>query len=83
MTGICEPREEPAVAAAREAREETGRTWLDGEAHVADDESVAVARVRRDALETHAVSPLLRARRGRVRPRAGGRFVGRRAHTTP
>jgi ADP-ribose pyrophosphatase YjhB (NUDIX family) len=24
VTGICEPREEPAVAAAREAREDTG-----------------------------------------------------------
>ena len=75
VTGIVDPREEPAVAARREALEETGVeirvdrlasvgvvgptiypngdrttyldhvfacTWLAGEAHVADDESVAV-----------------------------------------
>ena len=72
VTGIADPGEEPAVAAAREALEETGVrirvdrlaatavhgeivhangdratyldltfacTWLEGEAHVADDES--------------------------------------------
>ena len=75
VTGIVDPGEEPAVAAAREALEETGVrvrvdrlastsvhaevvhangdraayldltfacTWLEGEAHVADDESVDV-----------------------------------------
>lgn len=75
VTGIVDPGEEPAVAAAREVAEETGVrvrvdrlasagahpevvhangdraayldltfacTWLDGEAHVADDESVDV-----------------------------------------
>ena len=75
VTGIVDPEEEPAVAAAREAMEEAGVrirvdrlastsahgpivhvngdraayldltfacTWLDGEAHVADDESTAV-----------------------------------------
>ena len=75
VTGIVDPGEEPAVAAAREALEETGVeivvdrlasvgvvgpvtypngdrssyldhvfacTWIAGEAHVADDESVAV-----------------------------------------
>jgi 8-oxo-dGTP pyrophosphatase MutT (NUDIX family) len=75
VTGIVDPGEEPAVAARREAMEETGVeiavdrlasvgvvgpvtypngdrssyldhvfacTWLTGEAHVADDESVAV-----------------------------------------
>jgi 8-oxo-dGTP pyrophosphatase MutT (NUDIX family) len=95
VTGICEPREEPAVAAAREALEETGVTvrverlastavhgpiihangdvatyldltfactWLEGEAHVADDESVDVAWVRRDALATLRVAPVMLAR---------------------
>jgi ADP-ribose pyrophosphatase YjhB (NUDIX family) len=75
VTGIVDPGEEPAVAAAREALEETGVrirvdrlaatssgeqvtyangdraiyldltfacTWLSGEAHVADDESIDV-----------------------------------------
>ncbi|MFC7362519.1 DUF429 domain-containing protein [Nocardioides astragali] len=75
VTGIVDPGEEPAVAAAREVREETGVrvrvdrlaatrahpetvhvngdraayldltfacTWLEGEAHVGDDESTAV-----------------------------------------
>ena len=83
VTGILEPREEPAVGAAREVLEETGVTvrvdrlaatsvhgpvthangdlatyldltfactWLTGEAHVADDESRAVAWVHRDLL---------------------------------
>jgi 8-oxo-dGTP pyrophosphatase MutT (NUDIX family) len=88
VTGIPEPGEEPAVAAVREVREETGVTarvdrlastwvhgpithtngdeatyldltfsctWLDGDAHVADDESRDVAWVRRDALAGHGV----------------------------
>ena len=83
VTGIPDPREEPAVAAVREVREETGVsarvdrlalvsalgpftypngdvasyldlafdcTWIAGQAHVADDESRAVAWVRRDRL---------------------------------
>jgi 8-oxo-dGTP pyrophosphatase MutT (NUDIX family) len=83
VTGIVDPGEEPAVAARREALEETGVqirvdrlasvsvgppvthvngdqatyldhtfacTWLDGEAHVADDESVEVGWFAPDAL---------------------------------
>jgi 8-oxo-dGTP pyrophosphatase MutT (NUDIX family) len=83
VTGILEPREEPAVGAVREVLEETGVTarvdrlaatsvhgpvthangdlatyldltfactWLAGEAHVADDESIDVAWVHREAL---------------------------------
>jgi ADP-ribose pyrophosphatase YjhB (NUDIX family) len=83
VTGIVDPGEEPAVAARREALEETGVdisvdrlvsvaagermvhangdravyldltfacTWLSGEAHVADDESVDVGWFHRDAL---------------------------------
>ena len=85
VTGILEPREEPAVGAVREVLEETGVTaradrlaatsvhgpirhangdlaiyldltfactWLAGEAHVADDESIDVAWVHREALPT-------------------------------
>jgi 8-oxo-dGTP pyrophosphatase MutT (NUDIX family) len=88
VTGIPDPREEPAVAAAREVLEETGVTarvdrlalvsalgpftyangdrasyldlafactYVEGEAHVGDDESRDVAWVRRDALD--AVEP--------------------------
>ena len=83
ITGIPDPGEEPAVAASREAMEETGVriqvdrlaatgvhgeivhangdratyldltfacTWLEGEAHVADDESTDVAWRRADDL---------------------------------
>lgn len=83
VTGIVDPAEEPAVCAAREAREEAGVeirvdrlasiavtdevvhangdlavyldhtfacTWLSGEAHVADDESVDVGWFPLDAL---------------------------------
>jgi len=83
ITGIVDPGEEPAVAARREALEETGVTirvdrlafvsvtpqvthangdlatyldhtfactWLSGEAHVADDESVDVRWFALDAL---------------------------------
>jgi len=83
ITGILDPGEEPAVAAAREALEETGVevsvdrlasitsgqrvthvngdravyldhtfacTWLAGEAHVGDDESVEVGWWPADAL---------------------------------
>ena len=123
MTGILEPREEPAVGAAREVLEETGVTvrvdrlvatsvhgpvthangdlatyldltfactWLSGEAHVADDESSAVAWVHRDALPEMApdmreridVGPGRRAvrsvRAGRViRPRPSSDVAGR------
>jgi 8-oxo-dGTP pyrophosphatase MutT (NUDIX family) len=89
VTGIPDPGEEPAVAAVREVREETGvvvradrlastavhgpirhvngdvATYLDltfactrlsGEAHVADEESRAVAWVHRDGLAAHGVS---------------------------
>jgi 8-oxo-dGTP pyrophosphatase MutT (NUDIX family) len=88
VTGIPDPGEEPAVAAVREVREETGVTarvdrlastgvhgpithangdlstyldltfsctWLEGEGHVADDESRAVAWVRRDELAARGV----------------------------
>ena len=83
ITGIVDPGEEPAVAARREALEETGVeirvdrlasvsagdhvthangdlstyldhtfacTWLSGEAHVADDESVEIGWFHRDGL---------------------------------
>jgi 8-oxo-dGTP pyrophosphatase MutT (NUDIX family) len=93
VTGISEPREEPAAAATREVLEETGVTirvdrlaatsvhgpvthsngdlatyldltfactWLEGEAHVADDESRDVAWVRRDSLPE--MSPEMLAR---------------------
>ena len=83
VTGIVDPGEEPAVAARREALEETGVhisvdrlaavsvgppvthvngdlatyldhtfacTWLEGEAHVADEESVEVGWFAPDAL---------------------------------
>jgi 8-oxo-dGTP pyrophosphatase MutT (NUDIX family) len=89
VTGIPEPGEEPADAAAREVLEETGvtarvdrlaSTWvsgpvthangdlatyldltftctyLDGEAHVADDESRDVAWVRRPDLAARGLS---------------------------
>ena len=85
ITGIMDPGEEPAVTAAREAREEAGVeirvdrlaavtsgievthvngdravyldhafacTWVSGDAHVADDESVDVGWFPRDALPT-------------------------------
>src|SRR3954447_1271075 len=88
VTGIPEPGEEPAVAAVREVREETGVTarvdrlastwvsgpvvhangdlathldltfvctWLEGDAHVADDESRDVAWVRRGQLTERGV----------------------------
>jgi predicted RNase H-like nuclease/8-oxo-dGTP pyrophosphatase MutT (NUDIX family) len=90
VTGILDPGEEPAVAAAREALEETGTvirvdrlaatsalgeivhvngdrasyldltfacTWIEGEPHVADDESVEVRWWRLDALP--AMSPVM------------------------
>ncbi len=93
VTGIMDPGEEPAVAAAREALEETGVTvrvdrlaavtsgievthvngdravyldhtfacsWVAGEAHVADDESVDVRWCRPDDLPE--MSPMLRER---------------------
>jgi 8-oxo-dGTP pyrophosphatase MutT (NUDIX family) len=93
VTGISEPREEPAAAVRREVMEETGVTvrvdrlaatsvhgpvthvngdlatyldltfsctWLAGEAHVADDESRAVAWVGRDSLPE--MSPAMVAR---------------------
>ena len=89
VTGIPDPGEEPAVAAVREIREETGVsarvdrlastwvhgplthangdvatyldltfacTWLDGEAHVADDESRDVDWVRRPDLTARGLS---------------------------
>jgi 8-oxo-dGTP pyrophosphatase MutT (NUDIX family) len=88
VTGIPEPGEEPAAAAAREVLEETGVTarvdrlasswvsgpithangdiatyldvtfactWVSGEPYVADDESRAVAWVRREDLPAHGV----------------------------
>jgi len=88
VTGIPDPGEEPALAAVREVRGETGVlaraerlastwvhgpithvngdiatyldltfacTWLSGEAHVADEESRAVAWVHRDGLAAHGV----------------------------
>ena len=93
VTGILDPNEEPAVAAAREALEETGTvirvdrlaatsahgeivhvngdrasyldltfacTWLSGEPHVADDESVDVRWWPLDALPE--MSPVMLAR---------------------
>ena len=93
VTGILDPREEPAVGALREVLEETGVTarvdrlaatsvhgpvthtngdlatyldltfactWLAGEAHVADDESRAVAWARPDDLPEMGAS--MRAR---------------------
>ena len=89
ITGIPDPGEEPAVAAAREALEETGVrirvdrlaatgvhgeivhangdratyldltfacTWLEGEAHVADDESSDVRWFPQDAMPEMAES---------------------------
>lgn len=93
VTGIVDPGEEPAVAAAREVTEETGVrvrvdrlvstaahgevvhangdraayldltfscTWLEGEAHVADDESSEVRWFRVDGLPP--LSEVMRAR---------------------
>ena len=93
ITGIPEPGEEPAVAAAREAQEETGVvirvdrlastsvfpgvvhangdrasyldltfacTYVSGEAHVADDESVDVRWFPVDALPEMAAAMLQR-----------------------
>ncbi|HEX3223365.1 MAG TPA: NUDIX domain-containing protein [Nocardioides sp.] len=116
VTGICEPREEPAAAAAREALEETGVTvrvdrlastsvhgpithangdvatyldltfactWLEGEAHVADDESVDVVWVRRDALAPHALSPVMLDRiEAACADEQPARFVGLSANRT-
>jgi 8-oxo-dGTP pyrophosphatase MutT (NUDIX family) len=95
ITGIVDPGEEPAVAARREAMEETGVdirvdrlasiaagerieypngdravyldhtfacTWLSGEAHVADDESLEVGWFALDALPP--MKPLLVERIG-------------------
>jgi 8-oxo-dGTP pyrophosphatase MutT (NUDIX family) len=93
VTGVLDPREEPAIGAVREVLEETGVTaradrlaatavygpvthgngdlasyldltfactWLAGEAHVADDESVDVAWVSRHRLPD--LSPRMRPR---------------------
>src|SRR5689334_4694735 len=92
VTGIPDPGEEPAAAAVREVREETGVTarvdrlastgvhgpithangdiatyldltfactWLAGEPYVADDESRAVAWVRRVDLPARGLSPVM------------------------
>ena len=108
ITGILEPGEEPAVAAAREALEETGVvvtvdrlastsadpgvvhangdlasyldltfacTYVSGEAHVADDESVDVRWFPRDAMPE--MSPKMQRRiADALSGEQAARFVG-------